>query len=83
MEAYSACLLTGSVPRATCYPLRVETDLPCPLPLPSLGSGLGWGETAGLCYSRQILADGSEPVHRSPSCLGQALGEGCPLARRV
>lgn len=34
MEAYSACPLTGSVPRATCYPLRVETELPCPLPLP-------------------------------------------------
>lgn len=34
MEPYLARPLTGPVPRATHCPLRVDTDLPCHLPLP-------------------------------------------------
>lgn len=77
--------LLRPVPMATCFPLRGrrQTCLALSLALcPSHpGSGLGWGETAGLCYSRQTLADRSEPAHRATKLSGAGAGTGHPLAR--
>lgn len=87
VEPYSACPLTGPMPRATYCPLRVETDLPCPLllplPLPPLPPWLlGWsGEKEDSLIPGKSRQTGWDLLTGPPSCLGKALEESHPLAR--